>query len=214
MRRTLAVMMACCFLGAALAAAADEKKVQFIDLQPKVNQKLKDDFHSGTQGNSLGTLPTGEQTFEGVKFKIGEGAIQLGGTNVQDKPLKVEGIKVDQPFARLHILHATGFSTDDDTEIGQFTVIYEDKSQEKIPIVYGKDVRDWWYRDDSPGVTRGKVAWKGENDYAKSLDSKIRLYLTTWKNPHPDKKVVGIEYSANKDLPTAPFCVAMTAEDN
>ena len=58
------------------------------------------------------------------------------------------------------------------------------------------------------------MAWKGENEHAKSLNAKIRLYLTTWENSKPDKKVVSIDFSSTKETPCAPFCVAMTAEEN
>ena len=157
-------------------------------------------------------LPAGEQTLEGVKFKIGEGMIQLGSQTITDKPDKVEGIKVDKKFAKLHILHATGYATDDDTVIGEYTVNWEDGTSVTIPIVFGKDVRDWWYYEDTPEPSRSKVAWKGDNDYAKSLNAKIRLYLTTWENPKPDKKITSIDYSTTKETICAPFCVAMSAE--
>jgi len=212
----------CCLMGAAMAWAADDKaadkkaadkKFSYIDLQAKSNQKLKDSFHGSTEGNTLSEVPTGEQTFEGVKFKIGEGMIQLGSQMVTDRPDKVEGIKVDKKFTRLHILHATGYSTDDDTIIGEYTVNWEDGTSVTIPIVFGKDVRDWWYYEDTPDPTRGKVAWKGSNEYAKSLNAKIRLYLTTWENTKPDKKVTSIDYSTTKETPCAPFCVAMSMEE-
>jgi hypothetical protein len=44
--------------------------------------------------------------------------------------------------------------------------------------------------------------------------SGIRLYLCTWKNPHPTKKVVSIDYVKVGDTPAAPFWVAMTLEEN
>jgi len=49
----------------------------FLDLQPHANQKLREAF--GRAGNDLAGLPTGEQTLAGVKFRIGEGLIQLTG---------------------------------------------------------------------------------------------------------------------------------------
>jgi hypothetical protein len=45
------------------------------------------------------------------------------------------------------------------------------------------------------------------------LNAKIRLYLTTWENPKPDKKITAIDYSTTKETPCAPFCVAMSAEE-
>ena len=59
---------------------------------------------------------------------------------------------------------------------------------------------------------RGKVAWEGENEDSKSLNAKIRLYLTSWKNPQPKKRVVSIDYISTMTTAAAPFCVAMTAE--
>jgi len=217
MLRYLLAAFACGVLGTALCVADDKKtdgkKWVFIDLQPQANQKLKDNFHSDTAGNSLASLPTGEQALEGVKFKIGEKCIQLGSKMVADKPDKVEGIKVDKKLAKLHILHATGFSTDDGTQIGAYTVKWDDGTNITIPIVFGKDVLDWWYFDNTSDPTRSKVAWKGENEYSKSLNAKIRLYLTTWENPKPDMKIVAIDYSTTKETDCAPFCVAISGEE-
>jgi hypothetical protein len=197
-------------LGASLAAG-QERKFTFIDLQPQANQKLKDNL--GNEGNNLESLPRDEQVFEGIKFKIGEGLIQLSSTNVQDRPEKVDGIKIGTTFKKLHILHACHYETKADAIVGYYTVNYEDKSQETIPIVYGKDTGDWWYKDDSAVPTRAKVAWKGSNDEAKSNGSKIRLYLTTWKNPEPARKVVSVDFGSTNHTEAAPFCVAISAEE-
>jgi hypothetical protein len=210
--------------GAAVASApAADATPLYIDLQAKANHKLADNFHSGAEGNNLASLPKGEQEFKGVKFKIEDGLIQLGSKLVEDQPDKVEGIKVDAKFTTLNLLHATGYGggpnqegnpgfVADDTVIGKYVVNYDDKTKEEIEIVYGKDVRDWWFITDEKGVSRGKVAWTGENEHSAKYEAKIRLYLGTWKNPHPDKKVTTIDYISTKETAAAPFCVAMTAE--
>jgi hypothetical protein len=196
----------------AAQAQAQDQTIAYIDLQPKGNQKLKDDFHSGNlPGNNLANLPTGKQTFAGVKFNIGDAAIQLGSQRVEDKPEKVQGIKVDQKFDKLHILHATGYRAEEDTLIGEYVIHYADKTKENIEIVYGKDVIDWWFHPNSKEVTRGKKAWEGKNEAAQGFDIPIRLYLTTWENPHPGKQVVSIDY-VSAQTNSAPFCVAMTVE--
>jgi hypothetical protein len=229
MTRFLTLLAACAALGMAQAGPA-EKRFAYVDLQPKANQKLSDNFGSGREGNNLAGLPKGEQTFEGVKFKIEDGIIQLGSKLLkEEKPDKVEGIKVGRAFPKLHLLHATGYGNGseigkdgmegdplfvaDDTEIAAYKVRYEDGSVETIPVVYGKDVRDWWFAENSKGVTRGKVAWKGDNDLAKGFQSQVRLYLTTWKNPHPAKRVASIDYVKTNDTPAAPFCVAISLEE-
>lgn len=195
-----------CIAGSAIAA---EKQLIYIDLQPRANHKLAEQFHADEfPGNNLAELPKGEQTFEGCKFKIGEGLIQLGSNLLASKPKEVKGIKVDKTFAKLHILHATGWSVEDGTRIGEYTVNYEDKTKEVIPIVYGSDVRDWWVNDPSQTVSRGKVGWKGKN----GAHDMIWLYITSWNNPKPDKKIASIDYAAVGGTDAAPFCVAMTAE--
>jgi len=226
MQRLLLATGVCCVLGAAVVWADDKKNAEkkaadkkwvFLDLQPQANQKLKENFHYECPNapNSLGELPTGEQTLAGVKFKIGESCIQLGSKRLTDKPDKVEGIKVDKKLSKLHFLHAAGFALElaEDTVVGEYTVNWDDGNSVSIPLVSGKDLLDWWYKEDAPGPTRGKVAWKGENEFAKGMDYKIRLYLTTWENTKPDKKVVSIDFSSTMETDCAPFCVAMTAEE-
>jgi hypothetical protein len=192
---------------------AKEKTVTYVDLQPKTNQKLKEPFHGSTDANDLADLKQEKQTLEGLKFNIGEGLIQLANENLKDSlPEKVEGIKVDAKFAKLHILHAAGHSVADDTVIAKYIVHYADKSEETIGVVYGKDVRDWWRGDDAKEPTRGKVAWKGTNKAAKASGQSIWLFSFTWENPKPDKKVVSIDYVSTL-TGAAPFVVAMTLED-
>jgi hypothetical protein len=193
----------------ALAGGADTK-VTYLDLQPQANQKLTEDFQN-VEGSTLKELSQGEQILGSVKFKIGESAILLASTIFPDPPEKVEGIKVNKAFGKLRILHATSYGAPDGTLLGEYRVHYEDDSDDTIPIVYGEDVRNWWNHDNSKEVTRGKVAWTGENDATKKRNKKLRLYLTTWENPKPAKRVVRIDYLSKKTR-SAPFCIAMTLE--
>jgi hypothetical protein len=208
----------------AVAAPSPDAKFTYIDLKDKCNHKLTEKFHqTDTDENNL-AIETGKQKLGDVEFKIGEGVIQLGSTLVKDDPEKVEGIKVGQKFIKLHIIHACGYGggpntegsaghVADDTPIGEYKIYYDDKTTETIPIVYGQDVRDWWFAEGEKEPSRSKVVWKGENEQSKKYKCGVRLYMTTWKNPKPDKKVVTIDYIGRKsDTPAAPFCVAMTAE--
>ncbi len=211
MQKLFACVLCAYIFGIPLRADGDKKTLTYVDLAPKANQKLKEGY--GDDANNLSELKAEEQTLAGVKFKIGEGLIQVSGKETEGLPEKVEGIKVNAMCSKLHILHATHFTAKDDAIIGYYTVNYDDKSQETIPIVYGKDVLDWWYTGDSKEPTRGKVAWKGDNENAKNNGSKIRLYVTTWKNPEPKRKVVSIDFGSTNIDKAAPFCVAITAEE-
>lgn len=213
MARTLAALTFALALPA--APAPEEQPTNYIDLAPHINVKMKENLHSDRfPNNNLSSLPTGKQTFAGAKFQIGEGVMQLGSANVAGKPEKVEGIKVGRKLAKLNILHATGYSLDEDAQIAKYVVHYDDKTTADIEVVYGKDVVDWWAYPEQKAPTRSKVAWEGENEASKGFEAKIKLYLTTWENPHPKKKVVSIDFVATApDKAAAPFCVAITAED-
>ena len=50
----------------------------------------------------------------------------------------------------------------------------------------------------------GKIAWEGENKC-----SRVKLFLTTWVNPAPEKQIVALDYATTN---STPFCVAITAE--
>ena len=54
--------------------------------------------------------------------------------------------------------------------------------------------------------------WRGSNPAAKRVNKTLRLYLSAWENPYPDKKVLSISYTSAM-TEAAPFCVAMTVED-
>jgi hypothetical protein len=188
---------------AKLILALQDDLARPIDLGTHVNQKLNEQFHNYRPGNDLASLPTGRQTFAGVKFTVGKGVVQLGA----GKPGKVEGIKVGMKAAKLHFLHACGHQggTPLNTPVGKYLVRYADKTSAEVEVAYGRDVVDWWVQPGVADPTRGKVAWEGANRF-----SKVKLFLTTWENPNPDKRIATIDYVTTK---YNPFCVAITAEE-
>lgn len=226
MTRFRALILTTCLMGAA-AAAPDEEIFTCVDLRDRANQDLSANLGRGAEGNNLAELPRGEQTFKGVKFKVEDRFIQLGSPMLREKKADmVEGIEVGAAFAKLQILQGTFYGkrtaigpdgkpggsiyVPDGTRIARYAVHYEDGSREEIPVVYGQDVRDWWVTKNAQGVTRGKVAWEGDNPCAKRYGHRLRLYLGTWENPHPGKKVTRIDFEKGDDALTAPFCIALT----
>ena len=225
MRRIL--LMAVVAAHASLASAGEDgkKNFHFVNLQSNANQNRGESLGSGVPGNNLSSLPGGESEFNGVRFKVEDGILHLGSTILDARPEKVSDIKVDAKCSKLHFLHATCFGggpnqegsplyVKDGTTIGEYVLTFDDKSTVSIPIVYGENVRDWFYVEGEPGIQRGKIAWNGVNERAPEVGAKIRLYQTDWKNTYPDKKILTIDYVGRKnDTPAAPFCVAITLED-
>jgi hypothetical protein len=215
--RTIACLVA--FSAAAtVVAAVDEpaKAWRFLDIQDKANAELNAD-QGNYEGNNLKEVPRGEQTLAEARFKVGEKFIHIRGDKEPDLPEKVEGIKVDSAFEKLHILHSTGHGEgmgmeEDGKEVGAYVVHYADKTEARIPIIYGQDLRDWWDWPERPDVTRAKVAWKGDNPAATQNQRKVRLYAVVWPNPHPDKTVATIDYVSGNTL-CDPFLIALSLEN-
>jgi hypothetical protein len=217
--RFLGTVVAAVVTGVALGAPAPKTDgLTYVDLQPKANHKLADDVGGRTPNNTLGDVPTGEQTFAGVKFKVGERCIHLGSPLLRvEKPDKVEGIAVGRKLDKLHFLHSTMFgranpAIEDGVTVAEYRVRFDDGTAETISVKYGEDLRDWWYTKSRPEAGKERVAWEGENEASKASGSGIRLYLTTWKNPKPTKKVVAIDFTRAEGTQASPFCVAITAE--
>jgi beta-galactosidase len=215
-------LAAATILIAAVCLAAPAPKATgptFIDLHLKANQALADDVGGRIANNTLAAVPTGEQTFAGVKFKIGEKFVQLGSPLLtKERPDKVDGIPVGRKAEKLHFLHSTLFGKtqpfiESGATIGEYRVHYADGTTATVPVKYGEDVRDWWFNKAVPAAgDKVKVAWEGENEASKASGNGIRLYLTTWTNPNPSKKVESIDFARTDGTPAAPFCVAITAE--
>ena len=61
-------------------------------------------------------------------------------------------------------------------------------------------------------VSRSQIAWVGNNKASLAAHSYVRLFLSTWQNPYPEKTVESIDYVSTKSS-AAPFCLAITAEE-
>lgn len=219
MVRTLSCLAAG-ILAAGLVAAPVGKSefTKFVSLKGHTNVKWDENLHSNRfEHNNLNSLPRGKQKFADVEFEIGDGLMQLASASVEGKPKEIKDIKVGRTLKKLHFLQACGYKPDDEGEvtIGKYVIHYDDKTTADVEIVYGRDVVDWWAYPDQKAPTKGKVAWEGENEASKGFDAKIKLYLMTWENPKPEKKVESVDFVATdpEKQAAAPFCVAITAEE-
>jgi WD40 repeat protein/serine/threonine protein kinase/tetratricopeptide (TPR) repeat protein len=193
------------------AAQTPSGELVFVDLESHANQPLTEDisFVGHIRGNDLAEVPRGEHSFAGVRFHVGEKLIHLGGKELPDRPMSVEGIMVRQPVANLHFLHSAQWGGGKQ-QFGKYRVNFADGSTEEIPIIGRTDVRDWW---QFPGgrLKQSNAVWVGANEASRQQFRFIHLSLTTWENPHPEREVASIDYfSANTRA--APFCVAITVE--
>ncbi len=181
-----------------------------IDLTDYYNAELTDAWHKsqGYENNTLASLPTGINNYNGVEFKT-DGILQLTNPTLHERttiyPEKVEGIKIDQSFQRLHVLHAAAWQSQPGTVVGKYILNYADGGTHEIEIKYGEDVVDWWAYGGIP--TKSVIAWRGTNPQAT-----IRLFRNTWENPKPDSIVDSLDYISTMDQ-SVPYLVALTVED-
>jgi len=202
MTRLLPLTALLCLL-CTVTPAAPPGKFTAVDLKPHINQKLTASFSSGLENNTLKELGKGGRTLHGVNLQIGDGVVQLGSKSLDtQKPYKVKAIKVGgKVCAKIHILHATEFGNGngsgeegdpglikDGTKIAEYQIRYEDGKTESIPVVYGEDVRDGGTAPTPRGVTRGKIAWQGDNDAAKELNRRHPLVPVYLGKPAPRRR--------------------------
>jgi hypothetical protein len=205
-----------------------------IDLTEHYTGLLTRIFHTPigeiSLDDTLVNLPSGTVAFSNVIFDV-RGVIQLRRFEPGLQPYRLSwarypaeatGIRIGQRCRRVHVLHGVcilhGYfeawePVPDDTIVGSYVLHYADGSQRELEIVYGRDVRDWWYRTNhpQPDTDRASIVWTGTNWSAEYLGAKLRLYLRTYENPRPDIEVTSLDF-VSKMTQAAPFLVALTVE--
>ncbi|MCZ7635474.1 MAG: hypothetical protein M5U12_05135 [Verrucomicrobia bacterium] len=200
-----------------------------LDLERWYNGRLDGWLHptSNDLGEdfTLAALPAGWQTLRGIRFDIRgvvvTKAVERRGGGLAEiwlrQPVRVEGIAVGQRVRRLHVLQATcpAEAVSDGTTIGSYVWHYADGTRHEEPIVYGRDLRYWWLpAGEAPqDLERGRIAWVGDTPLAQKAGARMRLYLTTYDNPYPEREVSHLDFTS-RVLPSAPFVVALTVERN
>jgi hypothetical protein len=185
-----------------------------LDLTRYYNAPLSETW-LGKDSATLAPLPQGLQTLAKVEFDV-RGLVQAGSQTLVDKryPRQIKGIAVHRKCAQLHFLHGACHATaaDDGVQIASYFVHYAgNPARLEIPVVCGRDVRDWIAPpDEPPAPPELTVAWVGHS-FAKSPAETLRLFTTTWTNLAPDAEIESVDFVSNMAGP-APFLVAITAE--
>ena len=181
---------------------------QLVDLTDYFNAGFDEDrLNSTVTGNNLATLEKGVRTFADVSFDL-RGIVQLTSPKLalsrSEYPQAVNHIRAGQKARRLRFLHGTAFSTAAGTEIARYVIHFADDRTVSLPLVYGRDLLDWWKRplDDRLAT----LAWEGRN--SRSL---VQLFMFTWINPNPEEEIRDIDFIA-AGTDAAPFLLSITVE--
>ncbi len=173
-------------------------------------------FQFGGLGCDLSLLPQGLVKLAGTEFDV-RGVVQLadGWLSKHRYPREVLGVSIGLKCRRFHFLHASGCgSGSDGTQIGKYVVHYADGQQREIPIVYGRDVRDWFHHLNTPRETeKSTIAWTGSNKITDRMPGvSLRLFKSACENPRPDMEIKTIDYVSTMRR-GAPFLVAITIDE-
>ena len=138
--------------------------VKHLDLTKYFNTYLDDEVHN-KPGNDLRSMPKGIQKMADVTFNL-KGLIQLASCISKEKtgldyPEKIENIEVGRRVDKLHFLHTSAWHDLEGKEIGSYIVRYSDGARETIPIIYQKDVVDWWFMEGDKHPSEAAIAWQG-----------------------------------------------------
>lgn len=140
---------------------------------------------------------------DGIQFDL-RGVVRLDNSVVSS----AENIPVRQTCKKLHFLHGSGGDNEpDDTHVASYVIHYSNGLKEEFPIRYGRELRNWIKNSDDGGVDNARVPWTGAN----ATRGAIRLFQSTWTNPHDEKEIRSIDFVSKQTL-NQPFLIAITAE--
>ncbi|MFN7141013.1 MAG: hypothetical protein ACK4UN_16910, partial [Limisphaerales bacterium] len=181
---------------------AQNDRIEPVDLQPFVGKSQFDRF------NVPWLIPTGVQVANGIPFKI-DGVLELYGKSAVQGTLhirtNVSGIPINRTFEGFHLLCATtGGSPTLDVPVAHLHLHYADGSSNKVSILFGRHIRQWWgprHEEDSDlADRRNKPAWSLEFSDAAKADKRSRFFHSFLENPFPEKRVNTIDIESAQSI--------------
>jgi hypothetical protein len=187
-----------------------------IDLTDYYTTSLDEDW-LGKPGANLSLLPKGVQVFAEAAFDV-RGLIQLAGKQTSkdtgiDFPRVVKGIEINCKGRKLHFLHGTAWRSEEDAKIGEYVLHYANGQTRSIPIVYQRNVSDWWIQEGDPIPTNADIAWTGENEASHKPGYHIQIFSFRANNPFPNEEIKTIDFVSAMTR-SAPFLIGITVEPN
>ncbi|MBN2394649.1 MAG: hypothetical protein JXR84_28215 [Anaerolineae bacterium] len=96
-------------------------------------------------------------------------------------------------------------------KLGEYIIHYADGQTRSAPIVYGKNILDWWAKPGSIQLSEAVSVWQGSNPATRSMDLITHLIKYTWENSLPDVDISSIDFVSDL-IEAGPFVVAITVE--
>ncbi len=149
---------------------------------------------------------TGRKQFDGLPFEIDGQAILFGRSYASREgsnyPVSLEGIRIGRKFDELHLIHYCAWLDTDGAAVARIRLNYADGSKYEYQIRYGEQVRDWFLQiteeKEQVADPNTKICWRSTGTNAPM--GSLRLFKTTFKNPHPQKIVDSMDVVSTRSL--------------
>jgi hypothetical protein len=172
-----------------------------IDISEKTNMDLRETggknvfawMGANRPGNDMRGLPTGDQVFNNIKFKVidpekNNRRAVIGLSYNSGYPRTVE-VSVNEAAPVVYLLHSSSDNIPS-SFAGAITFRYIDGTEISRNIVKFKDVTNWWF--PSLQNERAGVAWSGPNP----VSTKVGVCWTAIDSPNPEKKIEKLIFHA------------------
>ncbi len=172
-----------------------------LDLTSLANMDLWDQggknvfpwMNAGRKGNDMRNLPTGEQTFNDIQFKVINPELNQRKSTVAVSilpgfPRQTE-VTVNDSAKTVYLLHSSSDNVPSNVA-GAISFIYTDGTEVSQYLMKGKDVTNWWF--SSLKTDRSGIAWSGPNP----VSTKVGVCWAAIDNPKPEKKIAKLIFHA------------------
>lgn len=162
-------------------------------------------------GFNLKYIETGRKTYYGVPFEIlSEEKHQK--TCIMTKSEILEGVNelnipINRYIKAVYFLHANYYASPEEKGERNFVFEYEDGSIEKLNLVGGENMFDWFPQTRTETDDLKYVLVRTSEGFKPPYRN---LYVMQWKNPHPDKKLRSIGFYSDGKGMRATIIIAIT----
>lgn len=191
-----------------------EMPAGIVDLGGVYNGGLRVVFGTTPQAsNRVAQLATNVQSMAGHTFDV-RGIVLTAPPGVaRGVPSRIEGIAVGRACKQLHFLHGAlnGGSLKANQNVADYVIRYEDGSRETLDVLSGRDLASSIVPADAGPAAQLLAAWEGEDPHDLPAEGRIRLYVQTWENPHPERMIKSVDMTC-WHTSAMPFLAALTAD--
>ena len=188
---------------------------RIADVSKLFNRPLADEVDGDGKGGwtdqgpqtDLRNLQAGDYKFNGVPFRVEQGnACFIMKNKHRPSENLPAGGKVDlNGKADLVAFLHSGAWLDDGTKHATYIIHFADGSKAEIPVIGGKNILDWTASADRAEDVKYDPAL-GMVMHAVTVASpklvRVNVWMTVWKNPHPDKQIAALEIKGeNEGIP-------------